>query len=425
MTRASAPDVPVLIPLGQPLGKIFGPGGSARYQVRLGDEVYPLEMPEAAVWLQLHSARPGTLRGMDRGLLAALDIDRGAVDSELSLELLLELGLVAEVPLGSMTARSTFADGYRLLPLQTCIGNSQDAGDVFVLMAGDQRTVGIDAVMRQVLATGPTEGSLASTCNILSGALSVVPETSELGTEDALVEFVLGRVHGPLSAHGCYFDRAIALRVQPAAGDSGDAGIVAIAEDDDTEYGTYGIGYLAGARYGRFGLTGIDVRLGREMVELPDRASWLTWTYAHGVDESGRIVDAPDRIIDAATKSGVEAAHGHLRHLTNAGVVVQPDGDEILEMAASHRVEPLLAGLGAPPDEPGTYYLGVNADEIVVALTGEEYELWRSAHLSESLLEAATAAGRAGTVDDLVGFLRVIQSLTVKRAAYLDRVRTP
>ncbi|WP_106848866.1 hypothetical protein [Blastococcus sp. Marseille-P5729] len=427
MTRASSPDVPVLIPLGQPLGKIFESDDEAHYQVRLGSEVYRLSMAEAAVWLQLHAARPGTLRGMDRGLLAALDIDRGAIDSSRGLELLLELGLVAEVQLGLPVARDSFAEAYRLLPLQTCIGNSEEASDVFTLAAGDQRTVGVDAVLRQVLVSGPTEASLDSCCDILSGALSVAPETAELGTGQALVEFVLGRVHGPLSAHACYFDRAIelSLATADAARESSATAQVTVDEDDRTEYGTYGVGYLAGARHGRFGLTGIDVRLGREMAELPDVASWLTWSYAHGFYEDGRLQDDPAQIIEAAGRAGVDAAAGHLRHLSNTGLVQQPDGAEVIEMAATHRFEPLLAGIGATPDEPGTFYLGVNADQVVTALTDAEYEVWRSAHLSESLLLAAKDAGRADSVADLVDYLRDVQALTVKRAGYLDLVRTP
>ena len=420
-TSVSSPDAALLIPVGQPLGAITERGEPTYYHVRLGTTIHRLELPEATVWLLLHSARPGTSRGMDRGLLAQVDLsERGVDDVAGELEHLLDLGLVIELPPGDKTAQTAFATSYRLLPLQFSIGNTPDDLDSFVLVAGQQPTTRVDLPMLRTLATGLRAPSLAIACYTESGGIAVTLEDSRFDDPDYLAEHLVRSLHGVLGVHGAYLDLAIDLDTDAAAPQGGKP--AEVTDDEVTEsYGVYARGYLEGARYIWLGLEGVIVALGGRELELKDEAAWFTWTAAHGVAAGDGVDDSIDAICASAREAGAPQPIFDVDDLTARQLIKQPQTSaELIELAAGNRLHPLLAGIGTGAEGGGDHQLGIDPERPVTTLPADAYEVWRTAPLSRTLLHAAHAAGRAGTVSELREYLRIVQLLCLRRAAFID-----
>lgn len=427
-TSVSSAGAAVLVPVGQPLGKILEPDGAAYYQIRLGADIFRLEMPEAVVWLALHGQRPGTTRGIDRGLLRELDLrERGVADPGPHLEVLLDLGLVIELDHSDPQSRRTFGESYRMLVLQTAVGNSAADPDGYTLTAGAQPTITVDAALLDVLTYSPLHNDLADLSYVRSGPIGTEPEATALADPDALLEYLLGRLPLLLSVNAVYLDSAIdpdAARVAYQASLERPAA-VPVSDDDSTPYGLYAVGYQAGARYIWLGLEAVRVRIGYRQHELADEQAWAVWAAAHGVDDGQGVDDSEESICDSAARAGSLSPVHELDSQTERGLVVQPDGDRgLVEFASGHRLEALLAGLGNLADSPGTYYLGIDDDNLITAVPESAYQVWRDAPLSWSLLDAAYAAGRAGSVHELRDYLREVQLLCLRRAAYIDTVRS-
>lgn len=439
VTRSvSSPSAAVLLPLGQPLGSIVELDGGAHLRVRLGGEIYRLDEPSAVMWRTLHRPRPGTSRGIDRGLLQTLDLSAlGVPDPTAQVELLLDLGLAVELALTAPEVRQAFADGYRLLPLQNVLGNTEsELGDFALLAGGTHRTVVVDAALRDVLIYGPRESDLYGTCYVRSGAFAAAEDLAELAEPDAFVEHVLSHVHALLDVHAAYFDLAItpdgderarAARLDPASllTGPGDGRRDDDQRDDgDDDQGIYAVGFLAGARRMWLGLQSVNIRVAGQELELANDEAWLLWTAAHGVADGAGIDDREQAICDAARAAGAPSPIFDLDDQQQRGMVVRPDGASgLVEFAATHRLEPLLCGIGNTASDPATYRLGITEEQPLIELSEEEHAVWRDAHLSASLLDAAHAAGRAGSAADLREYLRVVQVLSLRRAAYIDRVR--
>ncbi len=411
------------MPLGQPLGEHRDADDERYLQVRLGGDIHRLDASAGALWSALHHTRPGTSRGIDRGLLPALDLaDRGVADPQRDLELLLDLGLVVELATAAPDQRLAFAESYRLLPLQTVLGNSETDLERFALVAGAQQTVTVDAAMREVLVYAPRAADLYATCFVRSGAIGAAEGFESLGEPEAMVEHTLAAVHPLLAAHAAYFDVAIDAQADAeAAGRRCDPASVDVGEEHRGGTGIFPVGYQAGATYVWLGLESVRVRVGPAELELANEQAWLLWTAAHGVATADGIDDSEQAICDSAKAAGARSPIFDLDDQQQRGLVARPEGYAgLVELAATHRLEPLLAGLGEAPDGQ---LLGGDPGRPVTVLNAEQYAVWRDAHLSASLLDAAYAAGRAGSARDLREYLRLVQLLLLRRAAYLDLVR--
>lgn len=424
----SSAEAATLLPVGQPLGKVIEPDGAAYYQVRLGTQVFRLEMREAVVWLALHAHRPGSTRGIDRGLLHQLDLaDRGVSDPTEDLELLLDLGLVVELDLADDATRRTFAESFRMVALQTVLGNTEQDLDAFTLIAGSQPTVRVDAAIRDVVTHSVRHFDLHGACYVRSGSLGAWPDTAALSDPDTLLEHVTRHLPMLLAVNAVYLD----VTVDPTAARSAyeasqDRAVTMPTTDDDTTaYGLYAVGYPAGARYVSLGLESVNVRLGGQELELASAEAWIAWSAAHGVADGDGVDDSEEAIVQSARSAGAPAPVHDLDEQTTRGLIAQPDGDrELVAFAAGHRLEALMAGLGNTTDDPQQYWLGVNDDNLITKVPAAAYDIWRAAPLSWTLLDAAHAADRAGSVAQLREYLGDVQLLCLRRAAYIDRVRT-
>lgn len=424
-SSASTVGAGLLIPVGQPLGVIAEPGGPTAYHVRLGTTIHRLGLPEATVWLWLHSVRPGTTRGPDRGSLAQVDLaDRGVDDIAGEVEHLLGLGLVIELPPGDKALTTAFAMSYRLVPLQFSIGNTPGDFESYVLVAGQEPTTRVDLPMLRTLAEGLRAPSMAIACYTESGGIAIKLEDSRYDDPDYLAEHLVRTLHVVLAVQAAYLDVAL----EPGeTDDARKASLDRTAVIDDAaieSYGVYARGYLTGARYMWLGLEGVIVSLGGRELELKDEASWFTWTAAHGVADGEGLDDSIDAICAIARDAGAPQPIFDIDDLTARRLMEQPQtGAELIEFAATNRLEPLLAGIGNGVEHPNEYWLGVDPQRPVTSVPAQAYEVWRTAPLSYSLLDAAHAAGRAGSVSDLRAYLRVVQLLCLRRAAFIDEVR--
>lgn len=427
MTRSvSSPVAAILVPVGQPLGVVVEDDGSTYLRVRIGPEIHRLDESSASMWNALHRTRPGTDRGIDRGLLAAVR-PAAVTDPDREVDLLLDLGLVVEVAVSAPEVRQAFGDSYRLLPLQEILGNSDGEQHAHSLVAGGtHRTLAIDTPLRDVLIYAPREDDLYGTCYVRSGALAADEEWSRLSDPDAYLEHVLQHVHPLLERHAAYFDLALEPsppRVHTAkAGDPGaELGAPEAIEDDSEDECLFAVGYPSGARYMWLGLESVNIRVGDDELELATDQAWLVWLAAHGKVDGLTVDDSEQTICAMARDAGVPAPIFEVDDQQLRGMVVRSGiGPELFQFAATHRLEPLLCGLGNSADEPDRYVLGIDPENPLVDLSAEQYAVWRDAHLSASLLDAARAA--EDTID-LRQYLRVVQHLSVRHAAYIDQVR--
>lgn len=370
--------------MGRPLGTVVEGDGSSSYQVGLGSEVLRLEAPDAAAWLALHK------RGVSRPLP--------------QLGRLLDMGLAVEFAAGDDDARQAFAERFRMLALQPFLGNRpQDLGH-FMMGVGTRPTVTLGWPLREVVSHAARYGDLRGVCFVQSGVMELEPETAHLGDPDALVAHVLERAAPLLAVHAIHFDVAIDPYEARAAyeASAGRPREVPVTDDDTTPYGVYALGYPLGAQYMWLGLEAVRLRLGLVVHELPDERAWAVWEDA---------------------RRGAPAAESDLAEQADRGLIARPCGDRALvEFAAGHRLETLLAGLGNTGSTPGTYHLGIG-DAPVTSVPEGAYRVWCDGPRSWTLLDAAHAAGRAGTVEDLRAYLQEVQLLCMRHAAYIDQVK--
>jgi len=155
---------------------------------------------------------------------------------------------------------------------------------------------------------------------------------------------------------------------------------------------------------------GADHWLGGQLAE--------TWLLAFGVQVDGREADA----------------------LTDLGLLARLDPTDAEAFARAHRMRPLLTGLGAHPDLPGTYALGLPGEPLVL-LPEFAFEVWQWAGAAPDLWTAGEAfadldddervmaleAGEPVDVtpidadDVLTDLVYALRLLLEQQAAYLDR----
>jgi hypothetical protein len=154
-----------------------------------------------------------------------------------------------------------------------------------------------------------------------------------------------------------------------------------------------------------------QVRLGPEVVELDD-TDFACWLRAHGMPDphTGEIrpISAQEADVPALRKIGLLAE-------------VTPGTAAAVDFARTHRLLPLMLGLGNTTGEAGVFALGLLYQPLVL-VSAPIFDLWQWAHLAPELWtacrEAAGLRREAGVDDpDLTDPERIL-------AALLDTLHT-
>jgi hypothetical protein len=159
------------------------------------------------------------------------------------------------------------------------------------------------------------------------------------------------------------------------------------------------------------------------------------WVLAHGAPVRRTAEWTTDNVLGLAEETGLTGARRHLQTLTGRGLlalVPARGGPEAVAFTETHRVTPLLVGLGNSEADPDSYALGFPLlDEPVAVVPAGSYELWQWGHIAPSLRHtcdvrvkvAADLNEPTGTAEALHGLLTDLRLLLVDSCAYLDLAR--
>lgn len=173
------------------------------------------------------------------------------------------------------------------------------------------------------------------------------------------------------------------------------------------------------------------VRVGREIVRLPDADHRDVWALAHS-DSGTRAT-----LLTAASSAGIDDAEPIVDRLLASGVLaeVPPDPAARIGFASAHRLEPLLVGVGGGPGEPSDG-MGVPGLLVAARVPPRVFELWQWAHLwpdlwaaCRGLAEVSAGLGQdepgESDPDRVLAFaLEAIGAMIASSVAYLDARRT-
>lgn len=162
------------------------------------------------------------------------------------------------------------------------------------------------------------------------------------------------------------------------------------------------------------------VRIGAEITSLLTDEEFAVWSLAHGVPGlPGGQPWARAAIVALVRERGGGDVTETLAELVAAGALAEV-GDPA-EFARAHRFNPLLLGLGASADRPGTIHIGlIGCPRATV--DPATFELWQWAPLHASIWDLYdTLATTDGTVrvDDVLAGLH---TLLTNGCGYLDLV---
>lgn len=175
-----------------------------------------------------------------------------------------------------------------------------------------------------------------------------------------------------------------------------------------------------------------SVRRG-DLVLSVEQDPGMLWLDAHGlVDE---LAATP------WTRAAVLGRRGNLTEMAEAkayGLLaglkvlaeIDPQDDEAVDFARTHRLVPCAHGIGNRPDDPTQFLAGFPPD-LVARFTWNQWRLWRESHLEPSLWDGcqaiAAAATRAGqnldARDLLTETLSGLHVMLALRLAYVDVAR--
>ncbi len=195
------------------------------------------------------------------------------------------------------------------------------------------------------------------------------------------------------------------------------------------------IGHYVGALH-RDGQPGArpQVRRGASFHELSDD-QFAVWSAAHGAPEAIEDEVAWQRrsVAEHPQVAGVADVDLVVDELLQIGLLteVSPDAEQALAFARSHRLVPLMLGLGNSTEEPDLFDIGF-LHQPAVSTTHPIYDLWQWSTMEDSVWatceSAADVAQRSGFTNPdhtdparlLVGLLGALHALLLSRAAYLD-----
>jgi hypothetical protein len=178
------------------------------------------------------------------------------------------------------------------------------------------------------------------------------------------------------------------------------------------------------------------IRLGWDspLLHEPDDAD--VWDLAHGLPDLVHTVPWTRSVIRAvAEQDGIPDCDRVLDGLLERGLVAEltPGSSAALEFAAGHRVQSLLLGLGALPDNPGFDGIGLLGMPPLAQVGPRAYEFWQWAHLWPTLADAASGLAELAAQDPdhdpadadpeavLDRVFRQLHTLLCGNAVYLDR----
>jgi hypothetical protein len=195
------------------------------------------------------------------------------------------------------------------------------------------------------------------------------------------------------------------------------------------------IGHYVGAVY-QDDARGVrrQVRRGATFHDLTDD-QFAVWSAAHGTQEAVQAGLAWQRrsVEQHPQVAGLAGASGLIDEMLDIGLLaeVTPGRDQALEFARSHRLVPLMLGLGNSTDDPDMLDIGF-LNQPVLSVSYPIYDLWQWSTMDDSVWatceSAADVAQREGYTNPdyvdparlLTGLLRSLHALLVARAAYLD-----
>jgi hypothetical protein len=195
------------------------------------------------------------------------------------------------------------------------------------------------------------------------------------------------------------------------------------------------VGLLCGTYYDEDDAGGHhhEVRRGGRIHDLTD-TELAAWLFAHGrpdapTDETPWT--APELLRFLAEQQVAKPAP-LVDSLLERGLLVEVarSGDGMAAFAGSHRVVPIMQGLGNSPDEPWMYSIGLMEQERI-QVSRPVFDVWAWSHLDDTLWRAceviAAQDGADGDADPsavLAGFLSTLHGLLNAQAAYIDTVDT-
>ena len=181
-----------------------------------------------------------------------------------------------------------------------------------------------------------------------------------------------------------------------------------------------------------------EIRLGGRIHDLtaPELAAWM---FAHGqARESDDDTPWTTReLLRFMAEQQVPKPAPLVDSLLHRGLLVEvtEDSDGMVAFAGTHRVVPILHGLGNSPEEPWLYSIGMLGRERI-QVSRLVFDVWAWGHLDDNLwraceliaeLEAAngdpdpSATKPAGV---LAGFLSTLHGLLGAQAAFIEIVDT-
>ncbi|SHN75388.1 hypothetical protein [Cryptosporangium aurantiacum] len=165
------------------------------------------------------------------------------------------------------------------------------------------------------------------------------------------------------------------------------------------------------------------VRVGPDVVRMPENR-FTIWALAHGSPGDGPVT--VDAVLGAA---GLPDGGDLLAGLVDDGLLalVGPGADDPVAFARTHRLEPLMLGLGNVADDPDTYEIGLPG-QPVARVGAVLYAVFSWGHLENTLWDACRVAA-ADAPDELAdprrlldALLDALPALLAPNAARLDRV---
>jgi hypothetical protein len=190
------------------------------------------------------------------------------------------------------------------------------------------------------------------------------------------------------------------------------------------------IGHPVGARYQSGQLVAAQqVRLGGKFHDLTDQQAEV-WQLAHGVPAE---IDRQVPWQRGSVEERIPGAGPVIDQLTGLGLLAEatPGTAQAEDFAKTHRLVPLMLGLGNSADDPDTFGIGF-LSQPALQVSHPIYDVWQWSTMDDSLWNtcenATDVARRAGSTDPeatetarlLTGIVGSLHALLSSSAAYLD-----
>jgi hypothetical protein len=177
-----------------------------------------------------------------------------------------------------------------------------------------------------------------------------------------------------------------------------------------------------------------QVRRGATFHDLSEE-QFAVWAAAHGSEQAveSAIPWQRQSVEQHPSVAGLDGASEIIDDFLANGLLVEvtPADDRAIVFARSHRVVPLMLGLGNRPDRPDLFGIGF-LTQPVIEVSHPIYDLWQWCAMDDSLWatceNAADVARRARSMDPesldparlLTGFLGSLHAVLLANAACLD-----